>query len=94
MNNNLWIKSSLLHTRILQRLNAIDKSQRELPGRLNINRSTLFRMSKNKTITMETFLNVIHWLDEDPNKFIFRGKLSLHDIKRQEKSRKKYDKIY
>ena len=91
MNNNLWINSSLLHTRILQRLNAINKPQRELPKRLKINRSTLFRMSKNKPITMETFLNVVHWLDEDPNKFIFKGSISLYTYYKQ---KEKHDEIY
>lgn len=82
----LWINTELIHKKIIVRLKQINKPQRFLPEKLKINRSTLFRMSKRKEITIDTFLKITNWLHEDPNKFIFRGTKSLYEIFKAEES--------
>lgn len=69
----MYLDSKLLHTDILKRLNAIKKPQRHLPQRLGVQRSTLYRLSIGREITMGTFLKLLHWLDEDSNRYIKRS---------------------
>ena len=64
------LKTQLIHTDILKRLNEIKKPQRYITEKLNISRSTMFRMSQNKDITMNTFLTLLNWLNYEPNRYI------------------------
>jgi hypothetical protein len=63
-----------MHKDILIRLNAIKKPQRYLTEKLKINRSTFWRLSQNKDITMHTFLTLVHWLEKEPNRYIKKQK--------------------
>lgn len=92
MKKDLWINYNLLHSRVLKKLNEINKPQKHLSEKLKISRVTLFRISKNNEITIETFLKLVNWLDEDVNKFIFRGTKSLAEINTTKK--RKHDKVY
>jgi hypothetical protein len=66
----MLLDTALMHKDILKKLYAIEKPQRYLTEKLKISRSTLFRMSHNKELTMTTFLILITWLDECPSRYI------------------------
>lgn len=66
----LYLDNRRMHTEVLRRLNAINKPQIYLCRRLNIGRSTLWRLGNGDCITVETFLKIVSWLDEDVSKYI------------------------
>ena len=66
----LELDTKLMHSDILKRLNAINKPQRYITDKLGISRSTFWRLSTGQDITMETFLTLITWLEEEPNRYI------------------------
>ena len=63
-----------MHKDILIRLNKIKKPQNYLTKKLNISRSTFWRLSQNKDITMQNFLILVHWLEYDPIRYIKKQK--------------------
>ena len=70
----LELDTKLMHKDILIRLNRIKKPQRHLTKKLNIARSTFWRISKNRDITMNTFLILVYWLEYDPSRYIKKMK--------------------
>jgi DNA-binding Xre family transcriptional regulator len=64
------LKTKLLHIDVLIRLNSIKKPQAYLEKKLVISRATFYRLSIGKSITMETFLKLINWLDKEPGQYI------------------------
>lgn len=66
----MLLNTALMHNDIVRKLYAIEKPQRYLTEKLKISRSTLFRMSRNKELTMTTFLTLITWLDKCPSRYI------------------------
>lgn len=64
------LDTELMHTDILRRLNAIKKPQCYLAKKLNVARSTFWRLSKGKDITVNTFLILTEWLDNDLERYI------------------------
>lgn len=59
-----------LHKDVIKRLNELNRPQRDLPEKINVSRATLWRLSKEKDITIETFLKLINWLDYAPERYI------------------------
>ena len=45
-------------------------TQRQPSERLKISRSTIHRLSRNKTITIDTYLKAILWLDKPASNYI------------------------
>lgn len=45
-------------------------SQNDVVREIDLSRSTFFRLSHDKDITMHTFLKLITWLDTDANRYI------------------------
>lgn len=70
MNNIIKLHTKEIHRDVLKKLNRLNKPQRHLPDNLGIKRSTLFRMSKGRSITMETFLKLLNWLEVSPETYI------------------------
>lgn len=68
--DSLRLNTEKLFTDLTKKLNAIKQSQGYLTKRLNISRSTLWRVSQNKEITVQTFLKLVSWLEEDVNRYI------------------------
>lgn len=64
------LKTKLIHTDVMKRLNAINKPQMYLEKKLLISRATFYRLSIGRPITMETFLKLINWLDKEPGEYI------------------------
>ena len=73
-NAMLELDTKLMHKDILKRLNAIKKPQQHLTKKINVARSTFWRISQNKDITMNTFLKLVHWLEHDPSRYIKKRK--------------------
>lgn len=67
---SLSLNNSKLHREIIKRLNAIKKPQAYLTKRLQISRSTLWRIDQGKTIELQTFLKLVSWLGEDVNNYL------------------------
>jgi hypothetical protein len=59
-----------IHRDVLRRLYQIDKSQDYLSRKLGIGRSTIWRLSKEKEISMSNFLKIINWLDKDISEYV------------------------
>jgi len=59
-----------IHRHILKRLNQINKSQDCFAKKLKIGRSTIWRLSQKKEISMTNFLKIINWLDADLKDYI------------------------
>ena len=66
----LIVDTKLIHSDILKRLNAIKKPQRHITEKLGISRAIFWRMSKGMPVTMETFLTLLNWLENEPNRYI------------------------
>jgi len=66
----LIFDSKKMHSDILKKLYLVGKPQKYLTEKLNVSRSTFWRLSQNKEVTMQSFLILINWLDKDPNKYI------------------------
>ena len=64
------LDSKKMHFDILKKLNTIKKPQRFLTEKINVSRATLCRMSKGKKIDFDTFLILLNWLEESPEKYI------------------------
>jgi len=64
------LDSKKMHFDILKKLNTIKKPQRFLTEKINVSRATLYRMSKGKKIDFDTFLILLNWLEESPEKYI------------------------
>ena len=80
----MYFDAKKMHSDILKRLNKINKSQRHLKETsIGVERSTLYRLSQNKHITMETFLILVEWLDKDANYYIKKDKTDGTARKRQ-----------
>lgn len=45
-------------------------SERQMLIQMNISRSTYHKFSKNKTITINTFLKILHWSEKDVSNYI------------------------
>jgi len=66
----LCIDQERLHRDLLKKLNKLDLSQSQPGERLKISRATIHRLSKNKPITIDTYLKAILWLDKPANNYI------------------------
>ena len=66
------VNNAKLHKDILKRLNAINKPQRHLPETLGVRRSTLYRISIGRNITLETFFKLVEWLDKDLEEYVLK----------------------
>lgn len=64
------INHKKMHKDILKRLNAIGKSQDFLSKKLEIGRSTIWRLSKGKEISTTNFFKIIEWLDNGIEEYI------------------------
>ncbi len=64
------LNNQKLFSDVLRKLNRLNKSQRHLPDTIGVKRSTLWRLGRNKTITMETFLKLVTWLEREPGIYI------------------------
>jgi transcriptional regulator with XRE-family HTH domain len=68
--NAISLNTARIHRAILKKLNELDKPQAYLNERIGISRATLWRLSQNKDITMETYFKLIQWLDVDFDEYI------------------------
>ena len=66
------IDTKKLHKDILKKLSYVKKPQRHLTEKLNVSRSTFWRLSQGKTIEFETFFILIDWLYKEPNDYIVK----------------------
>lgn len=71
----LYLDNKALHRDLLRRLNELKKPQAYLCERLKIARSTFWRISQNKDITLTTFFKLMEWLDEDLNTYVKKPSL-------------------
>lgn len=55
---------------LYKRLNEIEKPQAYICDRLGLTRSTFWRISRGRPITLETFFKLMGWLDADLNQYI------------------------
>jgi len=67
---SLSIDQDKLHRDLLKKLNSLNMTQRQPSERLKISRSTIHRLSRNKTITIDTYLKAILWLDKPASNYI------------------------
>jgi hypothetical protein len=72
LENKIVFDTRLIHKDILKKLNAINKPQRYLTEKLNISRATFWRMQQGKRITIDVFLTVLNWLDNEPQRYIYK----------------------
>lgn len=70
----LTLDTKLMHKDILKRLNLIKKPQKHLTEKLNISRSTFWRLQNGKDITMKTFLILVFWLENEPTRYFLNKK--------------------
>lgn len=70
----MQLNTKKMHKDILKRLNAINKPQRYLTDKLGVARSTFWRLGLGRDVTVNTFLKLVQWLDEDVNRYITNGK--------------------
>lgn len=61
-----------MHSDILKRLNSIKKPQKHLTKKLGLARSTFWRLSQGREITVTTFLILVEWLDKPIDRYIER----------------------
>lgn len=59
-----------IHKDILKRLNAINKSQDYLAKKINIGRSTIWRISHKKEISTSNLFKILTWLDNGIEPYI------------------------
>ena len=64
------INHQMMHRDIVRRLNSINKPQSHLAKRLEIGRSTIWRLNKGKEISTTNFFKIIAWLDNGIEKYI------------------------
>lgn len=77
----LELDTKLIHSDILKKLNAMNKSQRYFIEKFNFSKSFFWRLSKGKDISMKTFLTVLNWIEKDPSRYIKQNekKSSIHN---------------
>lgn len=66
----LEINYAKLHQFLLIRLREKNMSQRQAAKELNFTRDFIFRLSKGKPMSLESFLKLCLWLQRDLNFFI------------------------
>lgn len=61
--------SDLLYRDVRKKRQRLSMSQNELAKEIDVARSTFFRLSKNKEITMQTFLKLIKWTGKEATRY-------------------------
>lgn len=64
------LDTNKMHHDILKRLNQLSRPQRYLTNKLGVSRSTFWRLSQDKDITVKTFLTLVKWLDKPIDRYI------------------------
>jgi transcriptional regulator with XRE-family HTH domain len=61
-----------LHRHIIRKLKLSSMSQRQLALEIDVSRSTMYRLLKNRPLTLVAFLRLVEWLDEEVNTYVIK----------------------
>lgn len=63
----------LLHRDVKSKMRLSAMSQNEMVENIGVARSTLWRLSKGKDITLETLIKLLEWTKKDINRYIIKN---------------------
>ena len=66
----MYLDTKKIHRDIIRHLRRNQLTQRQFNEELGIARSTLWRLSQGREITVTTFLKLVQWLEKDINYYI------------------------
>lgn len=77
-----------MHTDIVRKLNRLNISQRQASEKIGISRATIFRISKQKPILLETYIKITDWLEQGLDYYIKKPKRPTYISNRLQKQNK------
>ena len=80
------INYNLLHLELIKKIHKLNLTQNQACEAIGIVRPTIFRISKGKTITLETYLILCDWLERDLDYYVIRGRRPRYVDNRLNKS--------
>ena len=69
--DELYFNQERLQRDVLVRLHSLGKNQRQIKP---VSRATLHRMNIGKPITLQTFMKLVEWLDQDVRRYMYYRK--------------------